>query len=160
MSIRSPNKRKRLHVCPWRRRYREIGFSDVVLHEPFAFLLPSASFPETAKTVAMDYAAKRVEFDVEEEDDGRTEKLSLEICINDFSGNDSYKDARYATYDDSGLVIDAFLVVVSKNRETRTSLCIWSNRNGLKKSRGIQLKGSTNSARSSTMCLSVLPRRR
>ena len=70
----------------------------------------------------MDYAAKRVEFDVEEEDDGRTEKLSLEICITDFSGNDSYKDARYATYDDSGLDIDAFLVVVSRNREPNKSL--------------------------------------
>ena len=160
MSIRSPNKRKRLHVCPWRPRYREIGFSDVVLHEPFAFLLPSASFPETAKTVAMDYAAKRVEFDVDDEDDGRTEKLSLEICITDFSGNDCYKDARYATYDDSGLDIDAFLVVVSKNETESESLHLVQSKWFEEIAHCYKLEGSTNSARSSTMCLSVLPQRR
>ena len=116
MSIRSPNKRKRLHVCV----LGDAGTGKSALVTSFCTNRSPSSchqplFRKPAKTVAMDYAAKRVEFDVEEEDDGRTEKLSLEICITDFSGNDSYKDARYATYDDSGLDIDAFLVVVSRN---------------------------------------------
>lgn len=123
MSIRSPNKGKRLHVCV----LGDAGTGKSALVTSFCTNRSPSSchqplFRKPAKTVAMDYAAKRVEFDVEEEDDGRTEKLSLEICITDFSGNDSYKDARYATYDDSGLVIDAFLVVVSKNRDPNKSL--------------------------------------
>ncbi|CAL6405699.1 unnamed protein product [Bathycoccus prasinos] len=68
-----------------------------------------------SKTVAMDYAAKRMELN--DNDDGNdTETVSLEICITDFSGNDCYRDARYATYDDSGRDIDAFLIVVANNR--------------------------------------------
>jgi hypothetical protein len=63
----------------------------------------------------MDYAAKRMELN--DNDDGNdTETVSLEICITDFSGNDCYRDARYATYDDSGRDIDAFLIVVANNR--------------------------------------------
>ena len=72
-------------------------------------------FRKPAKTVAMDYAAKRMELN--DNDDGNdTESVSLEICITDFSGNDCYRDARYATYVDSSRDIDAFLIVVANNR--------------------------------------------
>jgi hypothetical protein len=64
----------------------------------------------------MDYAAKRIELNEADDDRNDTEKVSIEMCITDFSGNDCYKDARYATYDDSGRDIDAFLVVVANNR--------------------------------------------
>ena len=72
-------------------------------------------FRKPAKTVAMDYAAKRMELN--DNDDGNdNESVSLEICITDFSGNDCYRDVRYATYDDSGRDINAFLIVVANNR--------------------------------------------
>ena len=59
--------------------------------------------------------AKQMELN--DNDDGNdTESVSLEICITDFSGNDCYRDARYATYDDSSRDIDAFLIVVANNR--------------------------------------------
>ena len=64
----------------------------------------------------MDYAAKRIELNEADDDRNDTEKVSVEMCITDFSGNDCYKDARYATYDDSGRDIDAFLIVVANNR--------------------------------------------
>ena len=117
MALMSTKKRKRMHVCV----LGDVGAGKSALVTSFCTNRSPSSrghqppFRKPAKTVAMDYAAKRMELN--DNDDGNdTESVSLEICITDFSGNDCYRDARYATYDDSGRDIDAFLIVVANNR--------------------------------------------
>ena len=117
MSLASSKKRKRVHVCV----LGDAGAGKSALVTSFCMDRSPTSrgqhpFRKPAKTVAMDYAAKRIEWNEADDDGNDTEKVSIEMCITDFSGNDCYKDARYATYDDSGRDIDAFLVVVSNNR--------------------------------------------
>lgn len=117
MSLASSKKRKRVHVCV----LGDAGAGKSALVTSFCMDRSPTSrgqqpFRKPAKTVAMDYAAKRIEWNEADDDGNDTEKVSIEMCITDFSGNDCYKDARYATYDDSGRDIDAFLVVVANNR--------------------------------------------
>jgi GTPase SAR1 family protein len=117
MSLASSKKRKRVHVCV----LGDAGAGKSALVTSFCMDRSPTSrgqqpFRKPAKTVAMDYAAKRIEWNEADDDRNDTEKVSIEMCITDFSGNDCYKDARYATYDDSGRDIDAFLVVVANNR--------------------------------------------
>jgi len=117
MSLASSKKRKRVHVCV----LGDAGAGKSALVTSFCMDRSPASrgqhpFRKPAKTVAMDYAAKRIEWNEADDDGNDTEKVSIEMCITDFSGDDCYKDARYATYDDSGRDIDAFLVVVANNR--------------------------------------------
>jgi len=116
VALMSTKKRKRMHVCV----LGDVGAGKSALVTSFCTNRSPSSrghqppFRKPAKTVAMDYAAKRMELN--DNDDGNdTESVSLEICITDFSGNDCYRDARYATYDDSGRDIDAFLIVVANN---------------------------------------------
>ena len=117
MALMSTKKRKRMHVCV----LGDVGAGKSALVTSFCTNRSPSSrghqppFRKPAKTVAMDYAAKRMELN--DNDDGNdNESVSLEICITDFSGNDCYRDARYATYDDSSRDIDAFLIVVANNR--------------------------------------------
>jgi GTPase SAR1 family protein len=117
MSLASSKKRKRVHVCV----LGDAGAGKSALVTSFCMDRSPTSrgehpFRKPAKTFVMDSAAKRIELNEADDDRNDTEKVSIEMCITDFSGNDCYKDARYATYDDSGRDIDAFLIVVANNR--------------------------------------------
>ena len=78
-------------------------------------------FRKPAKTVAMDYAAKRIPNDEESRSSTSSKQYhQIEVCVTDFSGSDLYQDARYATYDSVGRDVDGFLLVCSK-RSAETS---------------------------------------